>query len=280
MTKIGILYFSTCSQTENIRNATNAKMIALPCTLDGVTYKTGDISLHDYMDLCMEKKMYPKTSQPSTGEIIEAIKLLRQNYETIFVICPKHDLTGVYNNSKLAVSMLYDSSNIYVVDTFSMAMGEAIAIEEILKLQNNFSISEIFEKLDTLLKTYTTYAFPGNLQFLKMSGRVTAVSAVVGGILNMKSAVKVTQTNEKAELDHKGRGYKSIFKYIEGQIDSLQPDSACISDLYCDEDIFKHVIELLKDKGLKVTITEEVDIVPATHFGPQSFGLVLFKENK
>lgn len=280
MTNIGVIYFSTCSRTETIKNAENAKMISMSCTLDGEVYKTGDISLHDYLDLSMEKKIYPKTSQPSTGEIIEVINELKAKYESIFIICPKHDLTGVYNNSVLAVSMLEDDSNIYVIDTFSMAMGEAITVEEILKLQNTLPASEIYIKLDELLATFTTYAFPGNLQFLKMSGRVTAVSAVVGSLLNMKSAVKVTQTNDKAEIDHKGRGYKSIFSYIEKEIKVLKPDSACISDLYCDEKVFLHAIEILKSNGLKVTVTDEVDIVPATHFGPQSFGLVLYKENK
>lgn len=277
MTKIGILTFSTNSLTDQIKQADNIETIPLPCFLDNQTYVTGDILLKDYLDICMKKKNFPKTSQPSTGEIIEKIQSLKNKYDTIFIITPKHDLTGVFNGCSLAIEMLEEKSGIILIDTFSMAMGECIVVEEILKMQSTHSPEEIEKRIKTLISTFTTYAFPGSLKFLKMSGRVNGTSALVGEMLNLKTAIKVEEHVDKGVVDLKGRGYKSVFKYLENQITETKATDACITDICCDPKVFEEIKKIIQDCGLTLVETYEADIVPASHFGPQSFGLLLYR---
>jgi DegV family protein with EDD domain len=197
-------------------------------------------------------------------------------HEEIIIIAPRKELSGTYQNSLLAQEMIErDKERIHVVEVNNVAMCETICTERAIALIHQGSeVQYILEEIKSLSSSVITYAFPGSLKYLKLSGRVSGTSAIIGEMLNMRTAVKVT--DEFVKIDHKGRGEKSCLKYLNNQIKLYQPKRACVSDIKADVEFLESVVALVESHGIEVYFTEEADIVTGTHFGPSSLGIAFY----
>ncbi|MGL5020515.1 MAG: DegV family protein [Mycoplasmatales bacterium] len=278
MKKIGIISFSTASKSRKTEAFTDLHIITLKTFINEQMYVRGNITLGEFFGQVMATGVAPKTSQPSTGEIVEVYNEMLTKYKDIIIIAPRKELSGTYQNSVLAVSMLDEklAKRINVIEVNCVGMVETLCTERAISLiHKDINIKDIVKEITSFSKTMTTFAFPGSLKFLKLSGRVSGSSAFIGEILNMKTAVKVT--NEYVKVDHKGRGEKSCLKYINNQIKELKPTHACISDIKADKNFLEEMVALIEKHAIDVYFTEEADIVTGTHFGPSSFGVTFYK---
>lgn len=92
-------------------------MLPLFLDFDKESYKDGiDISKDEFYDLLINKKKFPKTSQP-TAEIFEKIFMDAKNAnEVLFVIFIANSLSRTYANSCLANEKV-DYHHIYIIDS-------------------------------------------------------------------------------------------------------------------------------------------------------------------
>lgn len=275
MEKLGIILCSTVSRTEMIDQAPNIKQLTLSTTFKSGEVKSGDISLAQYFEKVTREKEVPKTSQPSTGEIIETINEMAENYQNVLIITPNVQLSGTHQNVLLSVDMLEEDvkQRIRVVDSKCIAMTEAILAEEALKLANEMEFTNLVDHIEALSLRFNTYAVPGSLKFLQRSGRVNMSKLVIGTLVNLKVMVKA---NERAVvLYHKGRGYKSIFKKIEEELIEYQPKKVYFTSILEEKKVHDALIKLFEKHNIEIIETKEADIVTATHFGPSSFGFTI-----
>jgi DegV family protein with EDD domain len=276
MKKIGLIGFSTASQSRKTDAFPDLHTINLKAYIQDDMYVRGNITLGEFFGEVMTRKIAPKTSQPSTGEIIEVYEKMLKKYEEIIIIAPRKELSGTYQNSLLAQEMIeHDKERIHVVEVNNVAMCETLCTERAIALIHQGSeVQYILEEIKSLSSSVITYAFPGSLKYLKLSGRVSGTSAIIGEMLNMRTAVKVT--DEFVKIDHKGRGEKSCLKYLNNQIKLYQPKRACVSDIKADVEFLESVVALVESHGIEVYFTEEADIVTGTHFGPSSLGIAFY----
>jgi DegV family protein with EDD domain len=276
MKKIGLIGFSTASQSRKTDAFPDLHTINLKAFIQEDMYVRGNITLGEFFGEVMTRKIAPKTSQPSTGEIIDVYEKMLKKYDEIIVIAPRKELSGTYQNSLLAQDMLENNKErIYVVEVNNVAMCETLCTERAIALiHQGCEVAEILEEIKVLSSAVITYAFPGSLKYLKLSGRVSGTSALIGEMLNMRTAVKVT--DEFVKIDHKGRGEKSCLKYLNNQIKLYNPTRACVTDIKADVDFLDNIVALLESNNIEVYFTEEADIVTGTHFGPSSLAVAFY----
>ncbi len=275
MEKLGIILCSTVSRTELIDQAENVEKITLSTIFKSGEVKSGDLTLKEYFDKVEKEKEVPKTSQPSTGEIVQTINKMANKHQNVLIITPNIQLSGTYQNVLLSLEMLEDDvkQRVRVVDSKCIAMSEAILADEVINLSGKMKFSELVDHIENLSLKFNTYAVPGSLKFLQRSGRVNMSKLVIGTLVNLKVMVKA---NEKSVvLYHKGRGYKSIFKKIEEELIEHKPSKVYFTSILEEKKVHDALIKLFEKHEVKIIETKEADIVTATHFGPSSFGFTI-----
>ncbi len=278
MNKIGIILCTTVSETKKIQEATNIKYLKLKTVFSDCEFVRGEISLTDYFQRLTDMNEVPKTSQPAPGEIIEVYEEMLDIYENVIVLTPSINLSGTYQNCVMSTDMLDKDlrSRIHVIDTQGVAMTETIACEYILSRIDKYEIKELISRTKKLSDRFLTFGAPGTLKFLKMSGRVNMTQAAIGSLINLKVMAQVE--NNMVTLGHKGRGFKSVLKKIDHEIVKNHVKKAYYTSMQEDDKIKKAVLEIFDKNNVELIITEEADIVSATHFGPNSFGFTLIKQ--
>ncbi len=199
--KFKIITDSSSDYTQD--EAKNLGITVLPLSLnfDNESYKDGiDISKDEFYDLLINKKKFPKTSQP-TAETFEKIFMDAKNAnEVLFVILIANSLSGTYANACLAKEKV-DYHHIYIIDSCTTIAGLQILIEHALKLSNEGKeIQEIVQSLNELKKRIVVVAIMNTLEYLVKGGRLSSSEGIIGNLLNLKPTIKFKEDGSIAVI--------------------------------------------------------------------------------
>ncbi|MFV0288567.1 MAG: DegV family protein [Mycoplasmatales bacterium] len=240
-------------------------------------YLNSSLTQKRLFELISEKREIPKTSQPSFLEITEALKKRLQEYEQLIFIVPNRELSGTYQGVISAVKELNkEEEKVFIIESSCIALAEIDIVERIIELKDQLKASEIAKEL--AIVNNVTYAFPTDEKFLKLSGRVSGSQALLIGLLKIRPIVCM-EPYKKPYFPYKGRGLKSVLKYIEIHIfqDIEQVEKIFFTKIALSSLEEKELIKLFKKKKINYEVVQDAPPVVATHFGPNSFGIYLKK---
>ena len=278
MKKIGILAFSAAAKTELMNKFEDIHFVSLISILGDKEYLQGDIAVKDYFDQMFEKNLISKTSQPSTVDIEEGLKKFA-DYDYIYVITMNQKFSGTYQNASLAIKNLGLEYKTYLIDAESLVSAESVLIDTIINgIDQGKDIDVITKELQEVKNSCSSYLFPGSFKYLKASGRVNAITSIVGTLLNVKIFLGVK--NGKVESIGKGKGYGSIIKMLNNTIKKNGYTDAYYVDFLFDEDKKNKIIKELESFNINIKTCGEPDITTTTHVGPDSFGICFYKKEK
>ena len=192
------------------------------------------------------------------------------------VICLSGNLSGTYNSAFVASS---DYDNIYVIDSKNVTIGQRLLVLRALELTKKYNnIDEILNILETEKKKIRLVALLDTLEYLKKGGRISATTALVGELLNIKPVLAVE--DGKIVLIRKARGSKNgnnklrevIEKYH--RIDYKKPYAVAYSGL--DDSLLQKYIADSKDLCDKDIHKVLIGSVIGTHIGPGAIAVAFF----
>src|SRR5699024_9843163 len=98
--------------------------------------------------------------------------------------------------------------------------GLALLIHEACAMRDRgLSGQEIYEKVSELVPRVKLLAYVETLKYLKMGGRLSAATAMVGGILGIYPVITIEKG--KVETVGKARGKAAASKLIEGMVENI-----------------------------------------------------------
>ena len=180
-----------------------ADVIPSECEALGVTHlplkvSFGDTEYADAVNLT-HKEFYqqlttnpnhPTTSQVTPAEFADAYKRLTANGDEVVAITISSKLSGTYQSAIIARDGY--EGKVFVVDSLSATVGERLLLQISIQMaEAGASAQEIAEKLDEEKNRIRIFATLDTLEYLKKGGRISATTAVVGGLLNIKPAISV-----------------------------------------------------------------------------------------
>ncbi len=279
MEKLGLILCSTISKTEQILSDEIVNYITLSTNFTNEEVKSGEMNLTDYFAKVDAEGEVPKTSQPSTGEIINVIEQAIPKYENIIIVTISELLSGTHQNVVLALDSFDEAtkSKVAIVNSNCIAMTETLVYDMIQEKKDELAFTELVEYLRDYTLKFKTYAVPGSLKFLKLSGRVNTSQLLIGALVNIKTLIKAD--HKTVDLFHKGRGYKSVFKKLDEELTLYKPSLVYYTSILEDSKVHSAMMDLFAKHNVKVVETNEADIVAGTHFGPGSFGFSIVAEN-
>lgn len=122
------------------------------------------------------------------------------------------------------VKALYPKFNVYVVDPLTATVGQGALVRIALEDRNaGKTAEETYEHVNSLRLHIQHFIIADDLHYLQRGGRVSKMSAVVGGVLSIKPILTFDSEGKLFVLD-KARGMKKAISYIKMQMQKMPPD--------------------------------------------------------
>ena len=196
-------------------------VLSMPILIDNTCYLEGKNIKPEQMYEAMRSGYQTSTSQPSPGDIVELWNsVLNSGYDEIVHIPMTSGLSGSCRNAAI-LSEEY-KGKIHVVDNHRISVTQRESVLEAKRMADKgYSAVEIKEYLEETAFQSSIYLTVASLKYLQKGGRLSATSAVIGSVLNVKPVLSIQ--GEKIEVFSKCRGIKMCEKKM---IEAIKNDIA------------------------------------------------------
>lgn len=268
-----------------VNEAKEFGMIRLPMKVlfGDKEYQDGvDISHREFYEKLIESDEMPTTCQVPPAEFEEAYREVVENGDTAVVITVSSKVSGTYQSAMIAAQEF--PGKIFVVDSENVCIGQRIlSLRAMELLKEGLSAEELVDRLLVEKKCVRVLALLDTLEYLRKGGRVSAASAMVGGVLSIKPALAVEEG--EVRVVGKARGSKKANNLLRelvqkcGGIDFDKPLALAYSGL-SDELLKKYIAdsaELWEGQTDKMPICT-IGSAIGTHAGPGAIAVAFFEK--
>lgn len=287
LSKIHILADSSCDLT--LEEAKQYDIRILPFSLN---FENGE-EYADRYDITPEefyRKIRTITDIPKTVQITPAKfeEYFREEaslgYEEIVVIVIASTASGTYQSAVIAKGVVEDEGliKVHLVDSLNLAFGTGNAVIQGAKaLKQGKSAEEVAEIITDTVRSTKSYFVVETLDYLRKGGRIKTATAVIGGVLDIRPILHVT--NGCVESFDKVRGEKKVIpKLISIFKEEVEnPENSTVMILHGDaeEKANALALQLEEETGKKADIIHDVGAIIGAHSGPGVLGLVFTAKN-
>ena len=246
----------------------------LSVEMDGQSFPEGTMTPVELYDHLRAGKL-PKTAAVNPDGWAEWMEPALKEGRDVLVLAFSSGLSATYQSAVIAAGELaekYPDRKIIVVDTLCAAIGQGLLVCTAAKLRGEGkSIEETAAWIEDHKRNVLHWVTVEDLMHLKRGGRVSAATAVVGTMLNIKPIIKVDDAG-KLETVAKCRGRKAALNYLlDRMAESLAPelgDTVFIGHGDCMEDA-EYLADAIRERfGVKNVVISYVGAVIGSHTGP------------
>ena len=205
----------------------------------------------------------------------EVIEPALKSGQDALVMAFSSGLSTTYQSAVIAAEELmeeYPDRTVKVLDTMSASLGQGMYVYyACMKRNEGLSLEELFAWCEENKQNMAHWFTVDDLMFLKRGGRISAATAVLGTMLNIKPLLHVDE-NGKLVSVAKCRGRKNALDALVKKLeqDGLpgKNDTVFISHGDCIEDA-QYVAQQVRERcGVKTVIIDYVGAVIGSHSGP------------
>lgn len=132
------------------------------------------------------------TSQPSPEAVMDLWRECLQEYESILYIPMSSGLSGSCHTAMMLAEEEEFAGKVFVADIGRIATPLHRSILDAMELvEEGYSAKKIKEILEADKENMTIYIAVETLEFLKKGGRITATTAALGTLLNIKPVLRL-----------------------------------------------------------------------------------------
>ena len=207
--------------------------------------------------------------------------------EDALVLAFSSGLSTTYQSAVIAAQELkeaYPERSIQVVDTLCASLGQGLLLYYACKLRDSgMSLEELTAWCEDNKLHLCHWFTVDDLMYLKRGGRVSAATALVGTMLQIKPVMHVDNEGHLIKVGT-ARGRKASIDAMAKKLGETglpgKNDTVFISHGDCAEDA-KYLADKLKaEYGVKEVITYYVGAVIGSHSGPGTLALFFLGEHR
>ena len=189
---MAIRFITDSSCDIDVEYATQNNIVVLPLKIyfgeeefmDGV-----DITHEEFFHRLEHGKILPKTSLVNQYTWEEAFKEAIAAGDQVIAVTISDKLSGTHNAARMAKETV-GSPDIHLMDSTQVSFSiAALLIEGVKMAKAGKSVEDIYARLDVLRHKVRIFACINSLRYLKEGGRLSAVAALVGSLVNLKPIV-------------------------------------------------------------------------------------------
>ncbi|MEJ6399731.1 DegV family protein [Nicoliella lavandulae] len=221
---IKIVTDSTSLITEEQANEYGITVIPLNVLIGDEVYKDGITidgkQLTEYIEN-NPNKAFPTTSQPAIGDFIEAYEELTKDGSQVISIHMTDILSGTVNSAEQAARMIGDNK-VTVINshTTDQLLGYEVLQAAKMAKAGDYSLTEITDRVHAIINNSELYIAVSTLKNLERGGRINRVTGLLSKLFNLHVVLHLT--DEELALRAKGRGNKTLKKWVREYVDSIK----------------------------------------------------------
>lgn len=223
------------------------------------------------------------TSQIAPQRYIDFFRPFLEEGNDILFIAMSSGLSSSYNSSEIAASELkedFPDRKIRLIDALGASLGEGLlALKAADFRDDGIPLDEAADCLLEMRHSMCNMFTVDDLNYLRMTGRLSRISTTVGSVLNIKPLLK-GDTEGKIVCFHRARGRKKAIAELAAYYGKFvqNPENQIVGIAHADcEDDAKRLAELLNTgKPPKDIMTVMYEPVTGSHVGPGTLALFFF----
>lgn len=285
-----IITDSSCDLPDNLVKALELEVLPLSFIMDGKTYRNWPDNREMSPDQFYGKEregLMATTNAVNVGEAADAIEAVLKQGKDALILAFSSGLSTTCNSFQIAAQELaeqYPDRKIYVVDTLCASLGQGMFVYQAAKLrQEGKTMEEVRDWAEETKLRQCHYFTVDDLFFLKKGGRVSAATAVVGTMLQIKPVLHVDDEGHLINVA-KARGRKASLTALVDKVGELAEDPASqtmfISNSDCLKDAQFVADEIKKRYGVKEIIINSIGPVIGAHTGPGCVALFFMGKHR
>ena len=285
-----IITDSSCDLPDNLVKALELEVLPLSFIMDGKTYRNWPDNREMSPDQFYGKEregLMATTNAVNVGEATDAIEAVLKQGKDALILAFSSGLSATCNSFQIAAQELaeqYPDRKIYVVDTLCASLGQGMFVYHAAKLrQEGKSMEEVRDWAEENKLRQCHYFTVDDLFFLKKGGRVSAATAVVGTMLQIKPVLHVDNEGHLINVA-KARGRKASLTALVDKVGELAEAPASqtmfISNSDCPEDAQFVADEIKKRYGTREIIINSIGPVIGAHTGPGCVALFFMGKHR
>lgn len=227
----------------------------------------------------------PSTAALNAQEYINKLEPYFANGDEMLYVAFSSAMSGTFNNLNMALKELeakYPKAKFVRYDTkaISMSAGLAVIIAKQL-IDQGKSMEEIVAELDKVVPYINCSIIADDLMYLKRGGRLTALKALLGTMLQLKPIIKLTSGGTlipTTNVAGRNKALMTVMKETAEQAKDLDKYPIIIMNGDCDQDT-ERVCQKLGSMMPDATILPLfVGPIIGSHCGPGTLAIIYVGE--
>ncbi len=285
-----ILTDSSADLSAEMAQELDVQVIPLSFIMKGRTYRdfpdNREMDPHLFYE-ALRQGEEATTAAVNVGQYTEALEPLLQAGKDVLILAFSSGLSATYNSSRLAVEELrekYPERKLYTVDTLCASLGQGLLVWYAAKArERGGTIEEVRDWVEDRKLNLCHQFTVDDLHFLKRGGRISAATALVGSVLQVKPVLHVDNEGHLVNIG-KVRGRQAALKALVDRMEATAIDSGSltvfISHGDCLEDAQTVAGMVKKRFGVQNISINYVGPVIGAHSGPGTVALFYIGTNR
>ena len=283
MSEYVLITDSSADLSQEMVQELGVTVLPLSFTIQGKTYRNypdnREMDLPLFYDMLRAGEL-ATTSAVNVAEYTQAVEPILQEGKDVLILAFSSGLSSTYQASVLAAEELrekYPDRKIYTVDTLCASMGQGLLVYLAAQEQRKGkSIEEVRDWAEET-KLHLCHQFTvDDLHFLKRGGRISATTAVVGSMLQIKPVLHVDNEGHLINIG-KARGRQASLKALVDKMEKTVTEegrkTVFISHGDCRKDAVT-VADMVRERfGTQDIRINFVGPVIGAHSGPGTLAL-------
>ena len=229
-----------------------------------------------------------KTSAVSVGNFVDAMTPILAEGKDVLYIAFSGALSTTYQSACIAADDLraeFPEATVEIIDSLSASRGQGrLVMEAVAEKAKGKSLAEVADFVREAIPHNIHWFTVADLNQLKRGGRISAATALVGTMMNIKPVLRVSDEG-KLESVSKSRGIKAALTELVNQMEKtgtapLADQTVLICHANCPENV-EFVSKLLRERfGVTDIRAEFIGPVIGSHTGMGTLGLFFRGEHR
>ncbi len=283
-----IITDSACDLPQQMLQELNVKTVSLIVNFRGEARNdsVADAQVKELYDAMRGGEM-ATTSAVNPDGWAKVIEPTLASGKDALVLAFSSGLSTTYQSAVIAANELaesYPDRKIIVVDTCAAALGQGLLVWHTCKKRDEgLSLEELASWVENA-KNHTAHWFTvDDLVYLKRGGRVSAATAVLGTVLNIKPVLHVDNAGHLISMV-KARGRKAAINTLASKMGELAGDWDNSTVFICHADAMEDAQKLAamvkEEYGVKDAFIGNLGAVIGSHAGPGTLALFFMGNEK
>lgn len=283
MSEYIIITDSSADLPEGMLKELDVEVLPLSFTIEGKTYHNypdnREMSPEDFYTLIRAGKM-GTTAAVNVAQYTELLEPVLESGRDALLLCFSSGLSATFQSAKIAADELaekYPDRKVFAVDTLCASMGQGLMVTlAAQKRAAGEGIEAVRDWAEATKHHVSHWVAVDDLAHLKRGGRISATTALVGGMLSIKPIIHVDHEGKLVNVG-KTRGRAASLAYLVDKIAELATDpteqTVFISHSDCLEDAHKVGDAIKARLGVKDVVYNFIGPVIGSHTGTGTVAL-------